>query len=64
MFLDHCMRTKIPHISRLAKLQIHQNGDMWPVDKQWNHIMERDSSCHKYLFDFFYFLEKNYNWFW
>ena len=64
IFLNHCMRTKIPYIGRLAKLQIHLNGDMWAVDKQWNHIMERDSYCHRYLFDFFYFLEQSYNWYW
>jgi hypothetical protein len=28
MFLDHCMRTRMPYLGRLARLQIHLNGDM------------------------------------
>ena len=64
IFLNHCMRTKIPYLSRLAKLQVHLNGDMWPMESDWNQVMARDSYCHNYLFNFFYFFEKNYNWFW
>lgn len=63
-FLNHCMETKIPYLSRLAEVQLVSNGEMWPMDNKWNLVMARDSSCHNYLFNFFYFFEENYNWYW